>query len=449
MNNETFDSIPYSYADYLNNKPENNSISAKNEKNEKSASKNGKNEKNAENAKYAKNAENTKNAKKSIFEKNEKNAIFANNDKHSTFFAKNSKFEKNPIKIIDLYSLNLVSNEDAVNFPIKVSSKSRYSSNESDFSEKKPHIEKSEKNGKSVIFEEIEEFTIENQRFYQESCLDHNPLDFCAEIDEFPVKNEEFATFNRKNKEESNKKNATEEDFTFNKLQKKEIVDYKLKLQEKTNENLALLKKIEKFESEIENLSQKLEKCEKCENFKKCEKCENFKKCEKCEIYKKCEKCENFKKCEKPSLSSQNTETFLLLEKNQQLSLELDSVILELKQVKMEWALTVEIKEETEVSLKNEIKSLLNKLIQAKNPPSDDHSRNFSMNLSNFKENLKESILSRTSRSRSPSIYKPPASLKKIQRKIEAFKTEEFEECEAKRKCEILTTRTMKDLNKM
>jgi len=56
----------------------------------------------------------------------------------------------------------------------------------------------------------------------------------------------------------------------------------------------------------------------------------------------------------------------LFLEK-ERLQIELDRHILELKQTKMEWALSEERKEESELSLKNEIKYLINKLMQVKN----------------------------------------------------------------------------------
>ncbi len=51
----------------------------------------------------------------------------------------------------------------------------------------------------------------------------------------------------------------------------------------------------------------------------------------------------------------------------QRLQVELDRLVLELKQTKMEWALTEESKEECELALKNEIKFLINKLLQVKN----------------------------------------------------------------------------------
>lgn len=133
---------------------------------------------------------------------------------------------------------------------------------------------------------------------------------------------------------------------------------------------------------------------------------------------------------------------------------ELESVVLELKQVKMEWALTEERKEETEVQLKNEIKYLLNKLIQVKNPQkNDDHSRNLSLNISGIKDNLKESIVSRTSRSRSPSIYKPPSSGLKNAKGFLTVRNEEDDDFgdENGKVCannSVLAVKTMKDLNK-
>jgi len=51
----------------------------------------------------------------------------------------------------------------------------------------------------------------------------------------------------------------------------------------------------------------------------------------------------------------------------QKLQVELDRLVLELKQTKMEWALSEESKEECELALKNEIKFLINKLLQVKN----------------------------------------------------------------------------------
>jgi len=51
----------------------------------------------------------------------------------------------------------------------------------------------------------------------------------------------------------------------------------------------------------------------------------------------------------------------------QRLQVELDRLVLELKQTKMEWALSEESKEECELALKNEIKFLINKLLQVKN----------------------------------------------------------------------------------
>jgi len=63
----------------------------------------------------------------------------------------------------------------------------------------------------------------------------------------------------------------------------------------------------------------------------------------------------------------------ILLEK-ERLKVELDRLILELKQTKMEWALSEESKEESELTLKNEIKFLLNKLLQVKNMNSSSHS---------------------------------------------------------------------------
>lgn len=154
----------------------------------------------------------------------------------------------------------------------------------------------------------------------------------------------------------------------------------------------------------------------------------------------------------------ENSDNLSLEKKNQKLEKELESVILELKQVKMEWALTEERKEETEVKLKNEIKYLLNKLLQTQNKANDDHSRNLSLNISGIRDNLKESILSRTSRSRSPSIYKPPSGIK-TQRNLtltpkiqDINKTEEFEdECENQKKCSntsFTVIKTMRDLNK-
>jgi len=56
----------------------------------------------------------------------------------------------------------------------------------------------------------------------------------------------------------------------------------------------------------------------------------------------------------------------ILLEK-ERLQVELDRLVLELKQTKMEWALSEESKEECELALKNEIKFLINKLLQLKN----------------------------------------------------------------------------------
>jgi len=50
----------------------------------------------------------------------------------------------------------------------------------------------------------------------------------------------------------------------------------------------------------------------------------------------------------------------------EKLQVELDRLILELKQTKMEWALSEESKEECELTLKNEIKFLINKLLQLK-----------------------------------------------------------------------------------
>ena len=150
-----------------------------------------------------------------------------------------------------------------------------------------------------------------------------------------------------------------------------------------------------------------------------------------------------------------------LTDKIKKLETELTTVVLELKQVKMEWALTEERKEETEVQLKNEIKFLLNKLINAQNvKKNDDHSRNLSLNISGIKDTLKDSIISRTSRSRSPSIYKPPSSGVKMNRGYftqrpneNSCKTEEFEDkCEDNaKKCQnnsFCMTKTMKDLNK-
>jgi len=51
----------------------------------------------------------------------------------------------------------------------------------------------------------------------------------------------------------------------------------------------------------------------------------------------------------------------------EKLQVELDRLILELKQTKMEWALSEESKEECELTLKNEIKFLINKLLHLKN----------------------------------------------------------------------------------
>lgn len=161
-----------------------------------------------------------------------------------------------------------------------------------------------------------------------------------------------------------------------------------------------------------------------------------------------------------PSKLQEKTEENLkLTSKIKNLEAELEHVILELKQVKMEWALTEERKEETEVQLKNEIKYLLNKLLQAQNKKNDDHSRNVSLNISGIKDTLKDSIVSRTSRSRSPSIYKPPSSGIKRERGYntmrvnENYKTEEFEDNneENAMKCEnssFSMKKTMKDLNK-
>ena len=173
---------------------------------------------------------------------------------------------------------------------------------------------------------------------------------------------------------------------------------------------------------------------------------------------------ENYEKKFKEKIS----ENQMLLTRNKKLESELESVILELKQVKMEWALTEERKEETEVSLKNEIKYLLNKLLQAKNNKKnnnvnnvDEHSRNLSLNISGIKDALKDSILSRTSRSRSPSIYKPPSAVKNYRtltnptpKMQEIFKTEEFDENEMEnhKKYEnnsFLMKKTMNDLNKL
>jgi len=57
----------------------------------------------------------------------------------------------------------------------------------------------------------------------------------------------------------------------------------------------------------------------------------------------------------------------ILLEK-ERLQVELDRLVLELKQTKMEWALSEESKEESDLALKNEIKFLITKLLQLKNP---------------------------------------------------------------------------------
>ena len=48
------------------------------------------------------------------------------------------------------------------------------------------------------------------------------------------------------------------------------------------------------------------------------------------------------------------------------IQVELDRIVLELKQTKMEWALSEEKKEESDLSLKNEIKYLINKIMQSK-----------------------------------------------------------------------------------
>ena len=156
-------------------------------------------------------------------------------------------------------------------------------------------------------------------------------------------------------------------------------------------------------------------------------------------------------------LNESEEEASRLKAKVKNLEKELEGVVLELKQVKMEWALTEERKEETEVQLKNEIKYLLNKLLQAQNMKNDDHSRNLSLNVSGIKDTLKESIISRTSRSRSPSIYKPPSAIKQqrgyLTVREEATKNEELEDFgeEHARMCgnaSFLTVKTMKDLNK-
>lgn len=170
---------------------------------------------------------------------------------------------------------------------------------------------------------------------------------------------------------------------------------------------------------------------------------------------------QNLFKQEQPLEMYDNSGSALLelTSKNKKLEKELESVILELKQVKMEWALTEERKEETEVKLKNEIKCLLNKMIQNQNNKNpEDHSRNLSLNISGIKDNLKESILSRTSRSRSPSIYKPPSSGIKVNKVLtpkitqNIYKTEEFEDDgENQKKCSnnsFTMPKTMRDLNK-
>jgi len=81
--------------------------------------------------------------------------------------------------------------------------------------------------------------------------------------------------------------------------------------------------------------------------------------------------------------SEQNNQK-IVFEKDR-LQLELDRLILELKQTKMEWALSEESKEECELTLKNEIKFLINQLLQTKYagaksvyPPSSGNNLHFS-----------------------------------------------------------------------
>jgi len=60
----------------------------------------------------------------------------------------------------------------------------------------------------------------------------------------------------------------------------------------------------------------------------------------------------------------------------EKLQAELDRLVMELKQTKMEWALSEEGKEENELALKNEIKFLINKLLQVKNSTTPGVSQN-------------------------------------------------------------------------
>jgi len=59
-----------------------------------------------------------------------------------------------------------------------------------------------------------------------------------------------------------------------------------------------------------------------------------------------------------------------------QMSIIKDRLVMELKQTKMEWALSEEGKEENELALKNEIKFLINKLLQVKNSTTPGVSQN-------------------------------------------------------------------------
>lgn len=74
---------------------------------------------------------------------------------------------------------------------------------------------------------------------------------------------------------------------------------------------------------------------------------------------------EKYKEMEDKTRQAELATERMALERDR-LQLELDRLILELKQTKMEWALTEERKEEIELTLRNEIKFLMNKLMQVK-----------------------------------------------------------------------------------
>lgn len=86
---------------------------------------------------------------------------------------------------------------------------------------------------------------------------------------------------------------------------------------------------------------------------------------------------------------------------NDKLKSELDQILLELKQTKMEWALTEERKEECEIMLKSEIKSMLQKAVKHKKKKNSDIvNLSFNNASTNSVSITNNSILSKTSRNK-------------------------------------------------